>query len=637
MERLKATWLNKLLILVPPWLAAAGLAWAAGVFHHLWGTAPWALAAVAGMGACAATLTLLTWLVCRQRGLLGRLHAAATAALTGGWVCLATLYGVNAFTGYLLVTGGVTLCLSWDIRVVVRQHAWDAENAGQDRISAWFRQIAGEAGLPDAELRVRQATPRKVLGIFQLKPGAKTADDAVKAAGRVESGLRFPPGSVLVAPNLDRADQAHVTITDPRVLRKPVPWPGPSHPGASIADPIHVGLWQDQEVAAWAVPGHHKQVMGMTGAGKSIGACWSYLGEAVTRRDEAVFGADITKGDQTLGPLRPALHKLETSPDGARRLVSALIACVKARTDYLAARGLQRWKKGCGLTHLTFWMEECPDILDALGDKGLENFLSFLKAARSAGIDVVMSLQRSDYSQMPTLARGQLANWCFGVANGNDAAFGLSELQAERDCRPELWANKQPGMAFLDAPSIPDGRCAMPLRTWFWGEDDAKIAKHAAAYPAATRPLDELTAGIFARVYGDPQAAEPAGESEEQEEDVNVAEEYAGPDPDPEQEASIDDEIEVPDGPFGEFEFPEAGHEKATPEAARAAFTQLLEEWRGERREMFATGDLAELLEQTGMSRAWGHKQINAAIDAGLIEAVTDPDRGRFGRYAILP
>lgn len=636
MERLKASWLNKVLMLAPPWGTAALLAWGAGWAHHLWGHGLITVPAVAGLVMATTVLTVLCWLVCRQRGLLGRVHAAATAFLAGGWICVATATGpMTAVTGYLLAVGGVTLCLSWDIRIVVRQHAWDAENAGQDRISAWFRQIAEPAGLPGAELHVREATGRKVLGIFQLRPGEKTADDAVKAAGRVESGLRFPPGSVLVAPNQDRADQAHVTITDPRVLRKPVPWPGPSRPGKSIADPIRVGVWQDQEDAELVIVNCHKQIMGMTGAGKSMGACWTSVAELVTREDEAVFGADITKGDQTLGPLREALHAFAKDPADARPLLRAFMAVVKPRTDYLAAKGLQRWQPGCGLTHLTLWLEECPDILDLLGDKALKDFLSFLKAARSAGIDVWMSLQRSDYSQMPTLARGQLAKWCFGVDSDSDAAFGLSGPQSERDARPELWGSKQPGMSYLDAPDTPDNRITMPLRTYYWGENDRLIREHAAKYPASARPLDELTAGIFARVLGEPAGAPDGGDiSDDEEEDTDVTEEYAGPDPDPELKAAIDDPIDVPDGPLGDWQFPEG--QKMPAEQARAAFAGQLAEWKTDGRESFATGDLASLLERTGLSRSWLHKQLNGAIEAGQLEPVTDGERGRFGRYAIL-
>jgi hypothetical protein len=199
--------------------------------------------------------------------------------------------------------------------------------------------------------------------------------------------------------------------------------------------------------------------------------------------------------------LRPALHRFETTKAGVRSLVADLQAQLKPRTDWLSDRGYVNWEPGCGLTYWVGWFEEVPDIFEALGDKGVEQFLKLLKAIRSAGGTIALSLQRSDWTQMPTIARGQLANLCFGVANSADAAFGLSEAQDDAGARPELWGSNQPGMAYLDAPSIDPARIAMPLRTFAWldqhGKPDVQaIRAHAAAWPAASKTVDEFTAAI---------------------------------------------------------------------------------------------------------------------------------------------
>ncbi len=216
----------------------------------------------------------------------------------------------------------------------------------------------------------------------------------------------------------------------------------------------------------YVLTGHHLALNGMTGSGKSVGGGWSLLAELVTRSDVAVLAADLTKGEQSLGCMRPSLHAFVTTKDGARALLDGVHAMIRARTDYLAERGLQRWQAGCGLVYVVCWLEEAPDVIDSLTDVGRERWLSAMKAARSAGVTFVLSLQRSDWSQIPTLARGQMAKWCFGVQDSSDASFGLSEIQAERGARPELWNNRQPGMAYLDAPGIPDERLAMPMRTF---------------------------------------------------------------------------------------------------------------------------------------------------------------------------
>jgi len=604
LDRLWASQLSKLLVLAPPWAILVLAVVTAELFHRLW---PQAWAAL-GVGILGAGLAVLTWFVSRQRGRLGRWHAAASVLAITLWVALADADGPGwRPLAYLAVVGGSALALSWNIRAVIRmQHDGDG-----DHLARAFAGAAVDAGMGQSRLRIKGRSRKVVEGVIVLPPGEKTADDAIKKAPYLESGLRFPPGSLMIAPDMDRADQALVRITDPRAIRKAQPWPGPSHPGKSIARPVRPGMWQDSENVEYVMVNHHLQVMGMTGSGKSIGAAWSLLGEVITRKDAAVYAVDLTKGDQTLGPLRPALHGLETDKEAARKLLAGLHAAIKKRTDYLAARGLQNWAEGCGLTYVIVWLEEAPDIFTALGDKGLENWLKALKAARSAGIMYVISLQRADWSQMPTLARGQLAKLCMGVADSHDASFGLSELQADRNCRPELWQNRQPGMAYLDAPGIADDRLSMPWRTWFWGTDDSLMRAHAGKYPAAARPLDPITAAALG------QAGDEADDPEEDEDPVS---EYLTEEDDPVEINGDEIELPDPDSAFGSWQFGEDSGQKMDAEMARELFRSTLAAWHGEGRESFVMADLVELRARTGMSRPWVYKQLDAAADEGLIE-----------------
>ena len=618
MERLVASQVSRLLVLAPPWFMVLFAAFLAALFHALW---PQALAA-AGIGALGAALSALTWHVSRQRGPLGRWHAAGSVLAAGGWTAAATADGLSApGLSYLLLVGGPALALSWNIRTVIRLHPH--HGGAPDHLEAAFAGASVESGLGRSALRIRDRTAKVIEGVIELPPGEKTADDAIRKASHLESGLKFPPGSLLIAPDLDRADQALVRISDPRAIRKPQPWPGPSAPGKSVAVALRPGIFQDSEPVAYTMTNHHLQVMGMTGAGKSVGGAWSLLGELITRNDVAVFAIDITKGEQTLGPLRPALHRLETSKDGARALLAGLQAAIKPRTDYLAARGLQNWAEGCGLTHVVCWLEEAPEILDGLGDKGLELWLKALKAARSAGIFYVLSLQRADWSQMPTLARGQLAKLCMGVDSSHDAGFGLSELQADRNCRPELWSNKQPGMAYLDAPGIPDDRVAMPWRAWFWGKDDALMREHAAAYPASARPLDALTAAAI----GGAPVPDP-------EEDDDVIREYLTDAGEEEiEDVDGDEEIEVPDSEFGRWQFAAPAGQKMDPAAARELLRSTVAVWAGDGRGSFTMADLVELRERTGLSRPWVYKALDEMAADGLIER----DETAGGKWLIRP
>jgi len=507
MGRVTASMASKVLVLVPPWVVLVLLLILGGIGHSMWGEPPavtWA--AMAGT-LCSVMLGGLTWSVSHSRGLLGRVHTTATAGGGAIWFTVAMVTGPLApVTLGMWFFGGFTLAVGWNIRTVIRTQT-GADDGHGDPLAKLFDQAKASFGLEGSKVRTRAVTDHKIRAELELPAGKKTVDDVAKKTQYMESGMGFPAGAVQVAANEDRSDRAHLTITDPKLMKKPLPWEGPSKPGRSIAEPLRIGLFQDAEPVLHTLVGHHLQVMGMSGSGKSIGAAWNYLAEIISRRDVVVMAADITKGDQTLGPFRPALHRFDTTEAGARALISEIEAQIKPRTDFLAAKGMQKWQEGCGLDYWIIWLEEVPDIINALGDKGGEKLLRILKALRSAGGSVIMSLQRSDYSQMPTLARGQLAHMCLGVANSQDAAFGLSEAQQDAEARPELWSNKRPGMAYLDAPSIPETHIAMPLRSYAWGEGTeaaAAIAEHVAQYPAASKTSTDPFTAKVARI---PEAA----------------------------------------------------------------------------------------------------------------------------------
>lgn len=649
LSKVTAREVSKLVTLASPWVAGVLVFGLGSAFHFILASDdPQVIAWTMFLMAVAVlVLTAVTFGQSHARGPWGKTHTTLTTFLAGVWVCAATINGpVGVFTGRLVLIGGVTMALSWNIRTVIRMKGWDQPGAISDPLSLLFGQGAEKAGMPAVEARTVKATAHKVEGEVQLEQGRQTAEDLQRKVAYVESGIPLPPGSITTSIDPDDASKAKVVISDPRVMKHPIPWAGPSLPGASIADPLRIGLWQDLDEIEYAIVGHHLQIMGMTGAGKSIGGAWNILGEVITRYDVAVFAADITKGRQTLGPLSEALHRFETTKAGVKAMLSELQSKVKERTDQLAAKGLQKWKRGCGLTYWIVWLEECPDILDALTDGELEDFLSMVKALRSAGGTVVLSLQRSDYSQMPTIARGQLAKMCFGVDSAGDASFGLSERQQDAGCRPELWTNAQPGMSYLDAPTLGDGRFSMPLRTFAWGLDDAGVfdderanaamRAHAADYPAAGKPVDATTAEVSRLPGGDQAATAPAGlleqgaeDGDDDEEVRNVAEEYLQTDdPDPEVTAGLDDEI--PDLPEGEPPLTFAAPERkmTAEERGTALMARLHELWDGGARD-FSSGDLKPLWESTDMSRAWVQKQLKRLAEVGVLGGY-DEERQRY-------
>ncbi|MEO3853700.1 hypothetical protein [Acrocarpospora sp. B8E8] len=624
---------SKAVLYLPPWMLVGllfGLGW---LFHvTLKSDDPQVIAwTTAGITACVLGLTGLTWQQSHARSIGGRLHTTLTTLAAGMWVCAATINGPDSTaTGRIILIGGVTLAVSFNIRTVIRVRSIDVQGIAADPLKALFGSAAAKAGMPAIEARTTARTDHKVEAVVQLEAGKQVADDLARKVPYIESGMSLPPGSITTSVDPDDASKAHVVVSDPRVMKRPLPWPGPSRPGASIAEALRIGLWQDLDDVLYVITGHHLQLMGMSGAGKSIGGCWNILGEAITRADVAVFAADVTKLRQTLGPLDVALHRFETTEAGVRAMLRELQAEVKNRTDQLSERGLTKWKPGCGLTYWIIWLEECPDILDALSDDEMAKFLSLVKALRSGGGTVVLSLQRSDYTQMPTIARGQLGNMCFGVANTTDASFGLSEAMDDAGARPELWENGQPGMAYLGAPTIPRDRIAMPLRTFAWGVADgefddqaatAALRAHAALYPAAAKQVDPGTAAL-ARL-GAPTPPADTGDEEGGADVENVAGEYLQTeDPDPSVQVGMDDEI--PDLPDGDPPWRFGQPEKMTPEQRGAALMARLQElWDGGARD-FSSGDFKPLWESTDMSRSWVQNQLKRLAKAGVLGGYDD-------------
>jgi len=591
------------------WLLAVPLA---AVAHHNW-PGPLVAAGV-GCAGCIAAACVLAF----HRG-RGRILGAVTVVASGLWLAAADATGISHGLQGIWFVGGGTLAVIWMFHI----HG----GSGHDFVVK-MENAAEAAGAEGLRIRSLILHPRKKTGVMGLQPGKMTPEELARRTQHIEGAAGLPPGALIVSPNIDRADHANYVISDPRLLRSSHAWSGPSAVGASIEEPICPGLWQDGSPVRYEIVNHHVQVMGKTGAGKSMGAGWNEAAETVTRRNTAVFGVDITKGSQFLGALAPALHGLITDPDDIPEFFTSVHECVRPRADYMGERGLTRWQDGCGLSHLTFLLEEAPDIIEALGDDALfEHWQSDVKAVRTAGGRWIISLQRADFTQMPTLARGQLAKWCFGVDSAGDADFGLSALQKDRDCRPELWGDGQPGMAFLDAPGIEDGYKAMPMRCWDWGRTTEKIAAHAAQYPATARPLDEVTAQYLGRWLPQLAAAVPAQPAR-----PSVRLVTAPPPGEDEDMDQWEDELVAgaeitydPDSPAGQFtvEDDDPPARKLSPEEARQKFRERLAEIAGSGRDRLSVEDVIDLPGQVGRSRPWLYEVLDELEGDGTLRKDT--------------
>jgi hypothetical protein len=656
-ERLAAGETGRLIGYVRPWASLLASFGVGALTHALWGHMPDVPWAAAGLSLGVVGMPGFAWLASRLAP-VGRAHTAFSVAALMTWLDIATIAGpTEPVVGGLIGILGGTLALSWNIRGNARHRSEGKDHDPNDRLAAWFADAAKETGTP-ARLTGITAGPARVTATVQLDDG-KTASDLLSRVPAIESAAKLPPGSITTSTDPDRADRAGFVLSDPRVLTRPVPWLGPSAPGSSIDEPLRLGMWQDGEPVMYKIVGHHIYMMGMSGSGKSMGAAWNMLGEAMTRPDVCILGCDITKGYQTFGPLLPGIHRFERDKKGASALISDIHGIIKPRTDFLAARGLQKWERGCGLSYLICWFEETGDLMGELGSKSEDQMDSIALALRSAGGTLVHSLQRNTYDQLNTLVRGQMSSMCFGLSDPQDCKYGLSEAQLNAGLNPAEWKTRHPGRAYLDAPTIPEDRITMPLRCFHWGEGkpaaDAMLA-HANAWPASIRPVDAVTAQICGApvaangpITGKatdrpsavavaerpsvtlapaPAAPVAADDDQDQAPDVDADHDDVG-DPVGEYLAGADDpspditaaayaagpDAPIEPGPDDEaFEF-DTG-EKLPPDEARAVFADQLAAWRAEGRETFRPGDFKEVMRKTGLTRQWVQARLKEEIES---------------------
>jgi hypothetical protein len=446
-------------------------------------------------------------------------------SLAGRAIGPATIAAGSVMTGTFLLTGyWVPLVLTYMLGGIAASVGWDAwlHHAAHHDLSIGFGEAAVKAGLGNARVlppvrqpapagqsrsrarRDRDAMPRRLSGTVALDGGAVTPREAAERAANLEGALGYPPGALGLTQNARHGGWADYTVTDPQVLSESVPWPGPSRPGGSVADPFRMGWQQDMTLFEMLLlPIFHTMSSGTTGSGKTMSWFYNRLAEGVTRTDYAAFSIDLNKMWQFLGPVRAGLHGAAVTAEDALELLTAFERARIARLDYLSRRNMTEWRPGCGLTFLDFDLQECPDVFTMLerisrGKPGapytLDTWKSAAKGGRSWGAHWETSLQLAHNTEMPTVVRGQMqGRVCFGTANAGESKIGLTTAQAEAGCRPELWGVRYPGKAYADLPTRPAEQLPVPVRLFDWGRSGEAIAAYMEDWEAAGRPLDEVT------------------------------------------------------------------------------------------------------------------------------------------------
>ncbi|WP_019888323.1 plasmid transfer protein TraB [Streptomyces purpureus] len=639
---------------LPPWLAAGGIGIAGGL-----GSLQWAESAAAGVGLTLASVAITgaTWWMGKSTTQQRRLHSAITVAAASAWTTAACLAGPTAGPlPDIYLIGGPVLALSWNIRMILRR-SLDPTSQSSDK------GLLEKVGLARAQIGNVTVEPNRVTAPIALEPGEQTNDDVSKSLGRIASALDLPTSAVRYTPSPDSARRGELVIVPEDMLAEVVEWEGPSNLGGSIAEPLVIGRYDDGSPLMIWLPGDpqakrnstHVLVAGGTGSGKGDTAL-NLQTEILSRRDVLLWLSD-PKMFQDFRPLLPGFDWAVEGGTPTEVMVEALKAAIPARTAWLGKHSYRQWLPECaeqqtstahtcrpdgracgceGMPFLVAWMEEAANTLRALGD---DVFTGIAQEARSAGVSLIVSLQRPSYDQMSTSTRASLPSVVALGCDPRDEGFSLPEAVIDAGAHPGAWGNRRPGYCYVVSPGIDESRYPSPGRTRAFTHRSVSRMEVLAAWAQRNGAnADPITAGaasgIAGRAYtgrptiGDDQAEHLAPAAEGDMDDTGY-----GPLLDPEDD-HIDPEAELPepeqgdDAPiFGQ----ETGH-KPSPDEARRLFAQALEEFETEGRMIVGPVDFTDWCDRHHLSRSWVSLRLKEAATDGRLEATNTT-----GRWRIIP
>ncbi|MBQ0847465.1 sporulation protein SsgA [Streptomyces sp. BH-SS-21] len=639
---------------LPPWLGvgAAGLAGALGNWR-------WDESAAAGVGLTLASVALsgATWWIGRSTSTQRRLHSAITVASGSAWVTAACLAGPMAGPlDDLYLMGGPVLALSWNVRMLLRTSDPSGESGDKGLLE--------KVGLARAQIGAAKVEPNRVTAPVALEPGEQTNEDVTKSLARLASALDLPRNAVRYTPDPGSERRGELVIVPEDMLSEVVEWEGPSNVGGSIAQPLVIGRYDDGAPLVIWLPGDpeagrngtHVLVAGGTGSGKGDAAL-NLLTEVVSRRDVIVWFSD-PKMYQDFAPLRPALDWAAEGGASTEIMVAAVEAVIPARTRWLGAHGYRQWVPeaaetqnsaehtcrtdgtvcGCeGMPFLVTWFEEAANTLRALGD---DAFTGIAQEARSAGVSLIVSLQRPSYDQMSTSTRASLPSVLALGCDPRDEGFSLPDEVLAAGAHPGAWGNRRPGYCYAVSPGIPEDRYASPGRTRRFTHRAVPVMEMLATWSQRNGALaDPITAGAAVSIAGtaytgrpdENDPSEPAGLRVVQEEDA--MDDQNGPRVDPE-DAHIDPEADLPETEEGDDApiFGQDSGRKPTPQEARELFARALTEFEQSGQMIVGPVDFLEWCDRNQLSRPWVSARLKEAAIDGRLEATNTT-----GRWRIVP
>lgn len=609
----------------------------AALAHWQWGGST---VASAFLTLSAVGITGTTWWAGVEHGLKRQRLAmsVATAACASGWFAGAAIGGATtelAVNSWLM--GGPTIAFAWAVKRALRT----TENK-QVSADGAEKGLFAKIGLARARAGEIKAGPNKVTVPVELDRGAQTHDDAAKAAKGLAGVIGVAENAVRWEKDPEDAGRGQYVIVPEDMLKTPTPWPGPSCPGGSIADaPIPVGIYEDgPQCAIWfngdeaaGRNAQHYQVMGMTGAGKSQGGRVALV-DLMTRRDVVLWLLDPSKGAQTFGPILPGADWPALTMAECQGVIGVLPNVITARANELGKHGFDQWTPEAAaelnMPYLIVWFEEVAKLF-----RDGVDLAPIAQEARSAGISLVFSLQRSSHTSMDTDVRANIGGaGVFGTNSAIDSGFALSDETMDAGAKPEAWKNNKPGYSYWEAAGVDEERFATPTRTYLM---DKQVAAAAVAAHASVRAPDAgpVTAAAAGEAYAKRKRYDSAGQAAA-EQPVEAA--ASDPDLDADDMAlhatdpeyadipvDIDRELPpVPDGMDVSLVQPQGAGRDMTREESLQALEDVLNEFVDRDQLTFGPKDITPHLARIGKSSSWVRKEFRRLEAEGVLSTTDE-------------
>lgn len=626
------------------------------VAHTHVATSPLA-ATLAGAGVALSGVALsgVAWLYARPRGALVQWHATVTVGATFVQLVALVAWGVVAPLFWTVSLIGMSLAVSWSIRrtPAIRGEGDDATGDKRDPFGLKITRQTVVASTKDrAEIKVKLGDGGTVEDVQKVLPAIGSTYGTIRKGTRAVAGAREGEATISLA------------FTD--VLGPTLPWPGPTHIGGSIGDGSQLGLAEDSQ-GVWIYPAGnydkniapgHTGISGMPRSGK--GACAHVLiADWSTRRDVArILLVDTRKAEQFTDPIRDAIGWYADDEVKAKRMFLAVERAVTARNKALGQAGYSSWTPAAyddpalRMPYLLVWLEEAAAYLDLF-----QRLLVGLgEASLSAGVELVISSQLWKHDRVPTSLRSSIGNVIvFGAASTEDASYLLSDGTIAAGADPSEWKTRHPGRFLLEANGVDVERFPVPNKHFFASKE--VLSQVTSTYGPMMAPYDPVTLAAFGEAF-EPFAARSA--ASELEHMTDRMRELANEEPLPEELAGMygmpdmgDEELDrmmAEIDPAAEMEAnanvdgvdlrgADISTTMWTADAKEGEFGRMLEAFAASGRTEIKTAEIHEewakrVGEDEAAKRYFVHELLNAWMEAGQIERVTDDDglpiRGRY-------